>query len=305
MLLYKFGGKEYQDEFDINTYDFGARNYDPALGRWMNIDPLAELSRKFSPYAYALDNPIFFIDPDGMEAGGFANINPVTSTGSMDVIGGFDVNTVDKQGNVLSTEYHANVNDAENAASAIDATIDSNNTSGGDSGSGISLTNKRNVGGVPGLSMGADGVEFQHQKNNIKEMVYNGQKMFVFNQDGEIMWEGYASSGSGEHMNNPNSQNIKDYGPIPEGEYTFNGNEWNSQSPVRQLYNLFVGNGDWGDFNVKLNPITYNGSRNNFYLHGGKYPGSAGCIDLLDNIKYVRNLTYGQDCIKLTVKYAE
>ena len=39
---YKFGGKEYQDEFDINSYDFGARNYDPALGRWMNIDPLAE-----------------------------------------------------------------------------------------------------------------------------------------------------------------------------------------------------------------------------------------------------------------------
>ena len=47
---YKFGGKEYQDEFDINTYDFGARNYDPALGRWMNIDPLAEQIRRYSPY---------------------------------------------------------------------------------------------------------------------------------------------------------------------------------------------------------------------------------------------------------------
>ncbi len=62
--LYKYNGKEEQKETSI--YDYGARYFDPWLGRWSTLDPLIEVDPSSSAYTYVGNNPIVFNDPSGM-----------------------------------------------------------------------------------------------------------------------------------------------------------------------------------------------------------------------------------------------
>ena len=64
---YKYNGKELDTKNGLNWYDYGARHYDPALGRFVSLDPLAKDNSSWSPYSYCYDSPVKFIDPDGKD----------------------------------------------------------------------------------------------------------------------------------------------------------------------------------------------------------------------------------------------
>jgi len=66
---YGFQGQESDNEVKGvgNSYDFGARIYDPRIGRWLSTDPLEAKFAGMSPYVFAANSPLYLVDENGEE----------------------------------------------------------------------------------------------------------------------------------------------------------------------------------------------------------------------------------------------
>ncbi len=64
---YRYTGKPIDEELDMDWYYYGARYYDPEIGRFLAVDPLASDYPSWGPYVYTLNNPLKHVDPTGLK----------------------------------------------------------------------------------------------------------------------------------------------------------------------------------------------------------------------------------------------
>ncbi|MDD5222996.1 MAG: RHS domain-containing protein [bacterium] len=89
-----------------------------------------------------------------------------------------------------------------------------------------------------------------------------------------------ATSGSGSCKNESKCEQKKDEGPLPRGKYNINANDISNPGRFGDILRNLTG--VWGDWRVPINPSpgTETYGRSGFFLHGGRKPGTSGCIDI-------------------------
>ncbi len=235
--LERFTGHELDSE--TGQYYAGGRYYGPLGGRWLSVDPISDDYPSHSPYSYAANNPLSFIDPEGLEwfyyqADGDdeKRWHYHEDTPEMVVWGG----EYDEEGNKV----------------------------------------------------------MKLQGGMVELLFYNGETLSWHQKDGSTLSLRAYSGRLDENGNiQVNRQWEEGVGPIPEGWFIVdpeNVQNWDNLS-ILQKAAASVKRGEWpggtiawGEHRVPIEPYQYR-NRGDFFIHGGTFPGSAGCIDLCENNK--------------------
>jgi len=332
-FIFDRGFTQHEHLDELGLINMNGRMYDPLLGRFPNPDPFIqspEYSQSYNRYSYCMNNPLKYIDPSGYykltgpgsgnhwsdelrgERGNF-NImsertfvsiygqdeydklyyNEVTLTGDaaqsfyQQILNGWKYYPLWSFGRYTLLTYQGELGPIERGSNG--GILPNSNTT--------AYVYRPPVEIVDNYFAAGQGGDYS--------LFFNGQTLSVIQGDNTV-YSTVANSGKGEHMNNPNSQKVENLGPIPEGNYFFYNYNWQHQSKLRQVYNIIAGNGDWGDYNVPLNYISWKEPRPlrwGFYLHGGFWPGSAGCVDAGGGISNIYNYVKDQRVTYLRVQY--
>ncbi len=308
---YKYCGKERDEETGL--YYYGMRYYAAWLCRFINVDPLQFKYPYYTPCQYAGNKPISYIDLDGGEEKKVESIELKPVVHKVDPQGGLghainsNIRELPTTPVPLPTSYTVQKGDnLTKIAKQINAGFGTNLTIEDIAKANkIKDPNKINVGQQ--IILPGQNIELQF---NLKELkVYD--KTYSIDIPG-LSWQGTSGR---DGYQKPEFQSKKDKGPIPEGSYMVdpaNTQKWNNISTFQKAIANIArgewrgGTNSWGNIRTWITPMdgTNTYGRANFSIHGGKTPGSAGCIDLTSKNDSFHNWlkSYGNP-IELNVKY--